>query len=41
MGSQPYQIWRYYALRKTFVFIDKTGFGDYRLHIDYLDEEFR
>ena len=41
MGSQPYEIWRYYALRKTFVFIDPTGFGDYRLHMDYLDEEFQ
>jgi GWxTD domain-containing protein len=41
MGTQPYQIWRYYALRKTFVFIDQTGFGDYRLHMDYLDVEFQ
>ena len=41
MGTQPYQIWRYYALRKTFVFIDQTGFGDYRLHMDYLDIEFQ
>ena len=41
MGSQPYEIWRYYALRKTFVFIDPTGFGDYRLHMDSMDEEFQ
>jgi GWxTD domain-containing protein len=41
MGSQPYEIWRYYALRKTFLFIDTTGFGDYRLHMDYLDVEFQ
>ena len=41
MGSQPYEIWRYYALRKAFLFIDATGFGDYRLHMDSLDEEYR
>ena len=31
MNSVPYVIWRYYSLRKVFVFADKTGFGDYRL----------
>ena len=41
MGTQPYQIWRYYGLRKTFVFLDQTGFGDYRLHMDYLNVEFQ
>ena len=39
-NSLPYEIWRYYNLRKVFVFIDRTGFGDYYLHPDYLDEEF-
>lgn len=41
MGTQPYVIWRYYALRKTFVFVDQTGFGDYRLPLDYLDVEYQ
>ena len=41
MGTRPYEIWRYYALRKTFVFQDRTGFGDYRLHPDYIDVEFQ
>lgn len=41
MGTQPYEIWRYYALRKNFLFIDPTGFGDYRLHIDSLNEEYQ
>jgi len=40
MGTRPYEIWRYYALRKTFLFEDRTGFGDYRLHHAYLDVEY-
>jgi GWxTD domain-containing protein len=30
--SKPYEIWQYYELNYTFVFIDQTGFGDYRLY---------
>jgi GWxTD domain-containing protein len=40
INSQPYEIWRYYGLRKVFLFIDRTSFGDYYLHPNYLDEEF-
>ncbi|MGK9477618.1 GWxTD domain-containing protein [Melioribacter sp. OK-6-Me] len=29
--SKPYEIWDYYELNRSFVFIDQTGFGDYRL----------
>lgn len=29
--SKPYEIWDYYDINKRFVFIDQTGFGDYRL----------
>jgi GWxTD domain-containing protein len=29
--SKPYEVWEYYDLNKNFVFIDETGFGDYRL----------
>ncbi len=29
--SKPYEIWDYFDLNKRFVFIDQTGFGDYRL----------
>ena len=29
--SKPYEIWEYYNLSKNFVFVDETGFGDYRL----------
>lgn len=31
MDSKPYEIWDYYEDNKQFVFIDNTGFGDYRL----------
>lgn len=41
MGSLPFEIWRYYSLRKTFLFQDRTGFGDFYLHPDYLDVEFQ
>lgn len=30
-NSKPYEIWEYYELNKQFVFVDATGFGDYRL----------
>jgi len=41
LNSNPYVIWRYYALRKVFLFVDRTGFGDYQLHPDYFDQEWR
>ncbi|MCE1188938.1 MAG: GWxTD domain-containing protein [Ignavibacteria bacterium] len=28
---KPYEIWEYYELNKSFVFVDNLGFGDYRL----------
>jgi GWxTD domain-containing protein len=31
MGTKPYEIWEYYELNRQFVFVDDTGFGDYRL----------
>lgn len=31
MNSKPYQIWTYYQLNVSLVFVDQTGFGDYRL----------
>lgn len=30
-NSKPYEVWEYYQLNKQFVFLDETGFGDYRL----------
>jgi GWxTD domain-containing protein len=29
--AKPYEIWTYYQLDREFVFVDATGFGDYRL----------
>lgn len=29
--SKPYEVWDYYELNRRFVFVDQTGFGDYRL----------
>jgi GWxTD domain-containing protein len=30
-NSVPYEIWDYYDINRSFVFVDQTGFGDYRL----------
>lgn len=38
INSKPYQVWDYYDLNRRFVFVDQTGFGDYRLlNQDYGD----
>ena len=29
--SKPYEIWEYYEINRSFVFLDQTGFGDYRI----------
>ncbi|MBP1690946.1 MAG: hypothetical protein H6Q32_298 [Bacteroidetes bacterium] len=31
VDSKPYEIWAYYELNYSIVFVDETGFGDYRL----------
>jgi len=31
INTKPYEIWYYYDINRTFVFVDETGFGDYRL----------
>ena len=31
MNSKPYEIWTYYEFNRQLVFVDETGFGDYRL----------
>lgn len=31
-NSKPYEIWEYFELNRSFVFMDQTGFGDYRLY---------
>jgi GWxTD domain-containing protein len=37
MNSKPYEIWYYYNLNRDLVFIDETGFGDYRLRSPMVD----
>ena len=31
VDQKPYEIWRYYGINYEFVFVDQSGFGDYRL----------
>jgi GWxTD domain-containing protein len=31
LDTKPYEVWRYYDISYDFVFVDDTGFGDYRL----------
>lgn len=41
LESHPYEVWRYYSLRKIFLFVDYTGFGDYRLDPAYMNVEYQ
>lgn len=36
--SKPYEIWDYYDINRRFVFVDQTGFGDYRLITPFFGE---
>ena len=38
VDRKPYQVWEYYRIGKQFIFRDETGFGDYRLDHNYLDQ---
>jgi GWxTD domain-containing protein len=31
LDAKPYEVWEYYNLNMSLVFVDRTGFGDYRL----------
>ncbi len=39
--SKPYEIWEYYDINRRFVFIDESGFGDYRLLYPIWDDRNR
>ena len=41
MDSKPYEIWDYYVLNRSFVFVDQTNFGDYRLQNPSYGDWFR
>ena len=32
IDTYPYEIWYYYSLRLTMLFVDRDGDGDYRLY---------
>lgn len=36
-NAKPYEVWYYYQLNRQFVFVDETGFGDYRLRYPTTD----
>ncbi|MFO7525716.1 MAG: GWxTD domain-containing protein [Ignavibacteriaceae bacterium] len=39
--SKPYEVWEYYSINRQFVFVDETGFGDYRLTTPLTGDLFR
>jgi GWxTD domain-containing protein len=39
--SKPYEIWQYYQMNRQFVFVDETGFGDYRLITPLYGDDYR
>ena len=41
MDTKPYEVWDYYEINREFVFVDETGFGDYRLITPIYDEKFK
>lgn len=40
-NSKPYEVWEYYDINKQFIFVDYTGFGDYRLITPIWDKRFK
>ncbi|MDX1548610.1 MAG: GWxTD domain-containing protein [Rhodothermales bacterium] len=38
LDADPYEVWYYYRIGRYFIFIDKTGFGDYELLRPIWDE---
>jgi GWxTD domain-containing protein len=39
--SKPYEIWEYYDIQRRFIFVDESGFGDYRLLYPIWDDRNR
>lgn len=39
--AKPYEIWEYYTLNRSFIFVDETGFGDYRLITPLYGDNYR
>ena len=40
-NNRPWEVWYFYALGRQFVFVDKTGFGDYELVVPMWDDRTR
>ena len=40
-GAEPWEVWYYYRIGRQFIFVDKTGFGDYELVVPIWDERTR
>ena len=38
---EPYEVWEYQQIGRQFIFVDKTGFGDYQLLVPVWDERTR
>ncbi len=38
---KPYEVWYYYRIGRRFIFVDKTGLGDYQLLVPMWDERTR
>jgi GWxTD domain-containing protein len=41
MGSVPYEVWDYFNINRRFIFVDETGFGEYRLLNPIWDKDVR
>jgi GWxTD domain-containing protein len=40
-NTKPYEVWEYYTINRSFVFVDETGFGDYRLITPMYGDNYR
>ena len=38
-NTKPYEIWEFYNDNRQFIFVDDTGFGDYKLMTPIWDED--
>jgi len=36
--SKPFEVWEYYQINRQFIFVDNTGFGDYRLTTPFYND---
>ncbi len=41
LGDPPYEIWDYYAINRRFIFVDESGFGEYRSVYPIWDDRVR